>query len=126
MCHYDGQIRKIEQNLPHLLSGWFLTKLWTKTWYLFMGCVTTRLQMEIGMFFLSLTLKNARKLRKLAKFSLEVREPRKNLGKMTKKGRQKFINFPKKMYTFFGGPRTEKKFVKWSASRKRLRTAVLE
>src|SRR6218665_3860862 len=90
-----------------------------------MDCVTTRLQMEIGMFFLSLTLKNARKLRKLAKFSLGVREPRKNLGKMTKKGRQKFINFPKKMYTFFGGPRTEKKFVKWSASRKRLRTAVL-
>jgi len=24
----------------HLLSGWFLAKLWTKTWYLFMDCVT--------------------------------------------------------------------------------------
>jgi len=32
-----------------------------------MDCVTTRLQMEIGMFFLSLTMKNARKLGKLAK-----------------------------------------------------------
>ena len=35
MCHYDGQIREIEQNLPHILSGWFLAKLWTKTWYVF-------------------------------------------------------------------------------------------
>jgi len=43
-----------------------------------MDCVTTRLQMEIGMFLLSLTLKNARKLGKLAKFFLVVREPRKN------------------------------------------------
>jgi len=25
---------------PELLSSWFLTKLWTKTWYLFMDCVT--------------------------------------------------------------------------------------
>src|SRR6218665_2688304 len=35
---------------------------------------------------------------------------------MAKKGRQKFC----------GGPRTETKFVEWSASRKRLRTAALE
>jgi len=53
--HYkDGSLRwenkKLSKNLPHLLSGWFLTKLWTKTWYLFMDCVTTRLQMEIGFF----------------------------------------------------------------------------
>jgi len=41
-----------------------------------MDCVTTRLQMEIGIFFLSLTLKNASLLGKLAKFSLVVREPR--------------------------------------------------
>jgi len=38
-----------------------------------MDCVTTRLQMEIGVVFLSLTLRNARKL---AKFFLVVREPR--------------------------------------------------
>jgi len=43
-----------------------------------MDCVTTRLQMEIGIFFLSLTLKNARKFGKLAKFVLVVGEPRKN------------------------------------------------
>jgi len=69
------------------------------------------------MLFLSLALKNARKLGKLAKFFLVVREPRKNseifpknveilfggrrtekkLGKMTKKGRQKFRHFPEKM-----------------------------
>src|SRR6218665_330693 len=35
---------------------------------------------------------------------------------MTKKGRHKFC----------GGPRTETEFVKWSASRKRLRTAGLD
>jgi|SRR6218665_1512092 len=35
-------------------------------------------------------------------------------------------NFPPKCRNFVGGPRTEKKFVKWSASRKRLRTAGLE
>src|SRR6218665_3952529 len=34
---------------------------------------------ELECFFLSLTLKNARKLRKLAKFCLVVREPRNNL-----------------------------------------------
>jgi len=46
-----------------------------------MDCVTTTLQMEIGMFFLSLTLNNARKLGKLAKFILVVRKPREDLGK---------------------------------------------
>ena len=89
--------KKLSKNWPHLLSGWLLTKLWTKTWYLFMDCVTIRLQMEIGMLVLSLTLKNSRKLRKLAKFILVVREPRQSLGKMTKKGRHKFRNFPEKM-----------------------------
>ena len=43
-----------------------------------MDCVTTRLQMEIGMLFMYMTLKNGRKLGKLAKFFLVVREPRKN------------------------------------------------
>ena len=70
--------KKLNKNVPHLLSSWFLTKLCTKTWCLFMDCVTTRLQMEIGIFFLSLTLKNARKFGKLAKFVLVVGEPRKN------------------------------------------------
>jgi len=50
-----------------------------------MDCVTTKLQMEIGMFFLSLLLKNAKKLGKLAKFFLVVCEPRQNLGKRTKR-----------------------------------------
>jgi len=44
-----------------------------------MDCFTTRLQMEIGMFFLSLTLKNARKLGKLVKFFLVVGESKKHL-----------------------------------------------
>src|SRR6218665_125998 len=91
-----------------------------------MDCVITRLQMEIGMFFLSLTLQNAKKLGKLAKFFLLVCEPRQNLGKMTKKGRQIFRYFHNKRRNFLGGPRTETKFVKWSASRKRLRTADIE
>src|SRR6218665_401458 len=91
-----------------------------------MDCVTTRLQMEIGVFFLSLTMKNERKLGKLAKFILVVRKARKNLRKMTKKEvvRNSEI-FPRKCRHFFGDPQTEKKFVKWSASRKRLRTADL-
>ena|SRR6218665_1067382 len=42
----------------------------------------------------------------------------KNLEKMTRK---EF--FPENV-DIFGGPRTETKFVKWSASRKRLRTAA--
>src|SRR6218665_210227 len=33
--------------------------------------------------------------------------------------------FPRKCRNFFGGPRTETKFVKWSTPRKRLRTAAL-
>ena len=70
-----------------------------------MDCVTTRLQMEIGMFFfLSLTLKNARKLGKLAKFFSVVRELRKNLGKMSEKGRQKFYQENVGPYKFFSGP----------------------
>src|SRR6218665_343350 len=81
--------------------------------------------MEIGMLFLSLTLKNARKLGKLTKFFLVVRESRKNSAKMTNKCRQIFRYFPEKMWKFFGGPRTYTTFVKWSASRKRLRTAAL-
>ena len=99
MCHYDGQIIKIEQNWPHFLSGWFLTKLWTKTWYA----------------FLSLTLKNARKLRKLAKFSLEVREPRKSLGKMTKNVVWKSKIFPRKWINFW-----------WSANREKICQVVRE
>src|SRR6218665_2032091 len=38
--------------------------------------------MELGMFVVFLTLKNAMKLGKLAKFFLVFREPRKNLGKI--------------------------------------------
>jgi len=51
--------------------------------------------MEIGMFFLSLILKNAKKLGKLAKFFLVVCEPRQNLGKMTKKVIRYSEFFPK-------------------------------
>ena len=35
--------KKLSKKWPHLISGWFLTKLWTKT---FMDCITTRLKME--------------------------------------------------------------------------------
>ena len=60
-----------------------------------MDCVTTRLQMKIGMFFVSLTLKNAMKFGKWAKFFLIVREPRKNLGKMTLKRSSEIQKFPR-------------------------------
>src|SRR6218665_532512 len=100
------------------------------------------------MFFLSLTLRNARKLGKFGKFFLVVRgtvpqnlgwergwpmHPSPNIlhpspnvtekkfkGKMTKKVVRNSENVD-----IFGGPRTETKFVKWSATRKRLRTAGL-
>src|SRR6218665_795375 len=42
-------------------------------------------------------------------------------GKMTKKVVRNSENVD-----IFGGPRTETKFVKWSATRKRLRTAALD
>ena len=90
-----------------------------------MDCVTTRLQMEIGMFFMPLTLKNARKLGKLATFFMVVREPRKILRKWFKKVVRNSEVFPRKCRNFLGGPRTKTKFVKWAASRKRLRTAAL-
>src|SRR6218665_612485 len=91
-----------------------------------MDCVTTRLQMEIGILCLSLTQKNARKLGKLAKFFLVLRETRKNLEKMTKKVVRNSEIFPRKCRNCCGGPRSETKFVKWSASRKRLRTAAID
>ena len=53
------------------------------------------------------------------------REPRKNLGKMTKRRSSEIQKFSQENVEIFGGPRTETKFVKWSASRKRLRTAGL-
>src|SRR6218665_4214134 len=56
--------------------------------------------MKIGIFFLSLTLKNARTLGKLAKFFLVVREPRKDLGKMTKKVIRNSEMFPRKFRSF--------------------------
>jgi len=55
MCHYSGKIKKTEQKL--IPSPFRLVSEKTvnyKTWYLFMDCVTTRLQMEIEMVFLSL------------------------------------------------------------------------
>ena len=100
MCHYDVKIQKLSKNWPHLLSGWFLTKLWTKIWYVFMDCVTTRLQIKIGMIFLSLTLKNARKLGKLATFFLVVREPEKIYGKWLKKLVRNSEIFPRKCRYF--------------------------
>jgi len=92
--------------------------------------------MEIGMFFLRLPLKNAKNFRKFRNcfgkglknvdiiFS-DQRIETNFWGEMTKKGRQ-MRNFPEKIWhNYFDGPRTETKFVKWSASRKRLRTAGL-
>ena len=70
----------MSKNWPHLLSGWFPTKLGTKTLYLFMDCVTTRLQMEIGMCFMSLI--DPEKCKEIGK-----------IGEIV-----------------FGGPRTEKSF----------------
>jgi len=69
---------------------------------LFMDCVTTRLQMGIGMTFSALDPEKCKEIGKIGE-----------------------ILFPRKCRNFFGGPRTETQFVKWSASRKRLRTAGL-
>jgi len=79
---------------------------------------------KLECFFRSLTLRNARKLGKLAKFFLVVRESIKNLEKMTLKRSSEIQKFSQ--CRIFGGPRTETKFVKWSASWKRLRTAALD
>ena len=49
----------------------------------------------------------------------------KKLGEMTKNVVINSELSPRKCRNCFGGPRTETKFVKWSASRKRLRTAGL-
>src|SRR6218665_1542069 len=100
------------------------------------------------MFFLSLTLRNARKLGNLEKSfwwsggrfpqnlgwergrpmhpSPNILHPSPNVtekkfkGKVTKKVVRNSENVD-----IFGGPRTDTKFVKWSATRKRLRTADL-
>jgi len=123
MCHYDGKINKLSKNWPHLFPGSFLTKLWTKTWYLFMEydtAIDCKWKLEC---FSVLDIENARKLGKFAKFFLMIRVPRKTVGKMTKKVVRNSEIFPRKCRNLFGGPRTETKFVKWSASRKRLRTA---
>src|SRR6218665_739513 len=91
-----------------------------------MDFVTTRLQMENwNVFFLSLTMKNARKFGKLAKFFLAVREPRNKLGKMTKKVVGNSEIFPRKCRKYFVVREPRQNFVKWPASRKRLRTADL-
>src|SRR6218665_898561 len=63
-----------------------MTKLRTKTWYIFMNFVTTKnYKWKLYCFFLCLPLKRQGNCGKLAKFLLVVREPRKNLGKMTKR-----------------------------------------
>ena len=46
-----------------------------------------------------------------------------NVGKMTKRRSLEIQKFSQENVEIFGGPRTETKFVKWFASRKRLRTA---
>src|SRR6218665_3316461 len=45
---------------------------------------------------------------------------------MTKRRSSEIQKFSQENVEIFGGPRTETKLVKWSASRKRLRTAVIE
>src|SRR6218665_2337524 len=72
--------------------------------------------MEIEMIFLSLTLKNGRKFGKLAKFFLVVREPRKNLGKMTKKRSSEIQKFSKENIEIFW----------WSANRDKICQVVRE
>src|SRR6218665_2626908 len=85
-----------------------------------MDCVTTRLHMEIGMFFLSLTLQgNWENWRNSIWWSANREKIRENDFKKSSE------IFSRKCRHFLGGPRIETKFVKWSASRKRLRTAGL-
>ena len=85
-----------------------------------MDFVTTRLQMKIGMCFLSLTLKMQGNWE-----NWQILIVRKNLGKMTFERWSEILKFSRENVEIFCGPRTETKFVKWSASRKRLRTADL-
>src|SRR6218665_3935112 len=68
------------------------------------------MQMKIEMFFLSLTLKTARKLGKLAKFFLVVREPRKNVRKLPKRRSSEILKFSQE----------NGKLVWWSANRNKI------
>ena len=62
-----------------------------------MDCVTTRLQIEIGMFFSVIDREKCKEIEKICDIPFGGLRTKKNLGKMTKKGRQKFRNFPEKM-----------------------------
>src|SRR6218665_139328 len=118
MCQYDGKIKTDPTSIQAGFRRNCDLRLGTLSW------IVSQLDCKRKLEFLQfLTLKYPRKLGELARFFLVVREPRKHLGK--KVVRNSGI-FPRKCRNFFGGPRTETKFVKWSASRKRLRTAELE
>src|SRR6218665_803370 len=66
-----------------------------------MDCFTTRLLMEIGIFFLSLTLKNARKLGKLVKFFLVDDDPKKHLRENDFKRSSEIQKFSRENVDFF-------------------------
>src|SRR6218665_3050009 len=80
-----------------------------------MNFVTTRLQMEIGMIFQSLTLKKMQGNWENLRHFFGGSRTGKHLRKMTKKGRQKFRNFPKKCRNFW-----------WSANRVKICQVVRE
>src|SRR6218665_3012893 len=114
-----------------------------------MDCVTTSLQMKIECFFSVLDPEKCKEIGKIWKIlfggpgdgspkfgvgegtahasvpqyfaSVPQCNREKFKGKMTKKVVRNSENVD-----IFGGPRTETKFVKWSATRKRLRTAALQ
>src|SRR6218665_3091686 len=91
-----------------------------------MDCVITRLQMEVRMFFSVLGPEKCKEIGKIGEIIWGGRRAEKNLGKMTKK---RVVSnseiFQRKSRNFLCGPRTETKFFKWSATRKRLRTVAL-
>src|SRR6218665_167362 len=66
ICHYDGKIKQIEKKLtpPPFRMVSDETENY-RTWYLFMDCVTTRLQMAIGIFFSVLDPEKCKKIGKI-------------------------------------------------------------
>src|SRR6218665_3692243 len=108
-----------------------------------MDCVTTRKNSEIFPKNVEILFGGRRTEKKLGKMTKKVvrnsdisqRKCRnflcgwrtgKKLGKMTKKVVRNSEISQRKCRNFLCGPRTETKFVKWSATRKRLRTAALD
>src|SRR6218665_2735197 len=82
--------------------------------------------MEIRMFFSVLYPEKCKEIGKFGEILFGGLRTDKKLRENDFKRSSKISEiFPRKCRNFLGGPRTKTKFVKWAASRKRLRTAAL-